>query len=94
MPRNNNRAVYPGAQSALDRFKYEVAAEIGLGNKVQSQGWENMTTREVGSIGGFMTKKLVQLAEQQLANNNATSAQLAQSAGQEAAQGVTNESGR
>ncbi|MDD2420977.1 MAG: alpha/beta-type small acid-soluble spore protein [Heliobacteriaceae bacterium] len=94
MPTNRNKAVIPGAQSALDRFKYEVAAEIGLANKIQNQGWENMTTREVGAIGGFMTKKMVQLAEQQLAQNNGMTAQLARSAGQDASQGALNDSGR
>lgn len=91
---NRNKAVFPGAQSALDRFKYEVATEIGLANKIQSQGWENMTTREVGAIGGSMTKKMVQLAEQQLAQNTGVSAQLARSAGADAAQGALQDSGR
>ncbi|QGG47957.1 alpha/beta-type small acid-soluble spore protein [Heliorestis convoluta] len=91
---NRNKAVFPGAQSALDRFKYEVASEIGLSNKIQTQGWENMTTREVGAIGGFMTKKMVQLAEQQLAQNNGVSSQLARSAGADASQGAAQESGR
>ncbi|MZP29012.1 small, acid-soluble spore protein, alpha/beta type [Heliobacterium undosum] len=91
---NRNKAVFPGAQGALDRFKYEVAAEIGLANKVQSAGWENMTTREVGSIGGFMTKKMVQLAEQQLAQSNGVSATLARSAGSDAQQGALQDSGR
>lgn len=93
MPRNNNKAVFGPAQQALDKFKYEVAAEIGLSNKIQSQGWENMTTREVGSIGGYMTKKLVEMAEQQLAQNGTMTSQLAQSVRQDFQQGASTTSG-
>lgn len=50
----NNRHIVPQAGRALDRFKYEVADELGLLPKIQEQGWENMTTREVGHIGGQM----------------------------------------
>ena len=56
----------PQATRALDQFKYEVAQERGI--KVPTDGyWGNMTTRDTGTIGGYMTRKLVALAEQQLA---------------------------
>ncbi len=47
-------------------MKYEVAAELGLKDDIQERGWENMTTKEVGHIGGQMVKKLITLAEENL----------------------------
>lgn len=74
MPSNNSGSnrqyAVPGVKKALENFKTEVASEIGLTSKIQSVGYENMTSRECGSIGGFMTKKMVQMAEQALANQN------------------------
>lgn len=64
--RNRRRSVVPGANQVLDRFKYEVASELGILNQVQSQGWENMTTREVGKVGGEMVKRMLQEAERTL----------------------------
>jgi len=58
----------PGAEQVLDRFKYEVANELGIANQIQSQGWENMTTREVGTVGGMMVKRMLQEAERTLAS--------------------------
>ena len=56
----------PQATRLLDQLKYEVAQELGI--QVPSGGyWGTMTTRETGTIGGNMTRKLVALAEQQLA---------------------------
>jgi hypothetical protein len=62
-------------ESALDRKKWEVAADLGMKDKVESVGWENMTTGEVGKIGGRtggqiggqMVKELVARAEEQMA---------------------------
>lgn len=93
MPRNNNKAVFGPAQKVLDQFKYEVASEIGLEPKVQSQGWENMTTREVGAIGGYITKSLVAMALQQMASNPTITSQLAQSIGRDYQQGASRNSG-
>lgn len=66
--RKRRRTVVQGAENVLDRFKYEVANELGIANQIQSQGWENMTTREVGTVGGMMVKKMLQEAERTLAN--------------------------
>jgi len=63
---SKNRILNPLARKALDRFKYEVADELGLINKINNQGWENMTTREVGKIGGTMVKKMIKMAEDQM----------------------------
>ena len=54
------------AMRLLDQLKYEVAQELGI--QVPTCGyWGTMTTREPDAIGGNMTRKLVALAEQQLA---------------------------
>lgn len=57
---NNNTPVNPGASQQLDQFKYEIANEMG----VQLGG--DRTSRENGSVGGQMTKRMVQFAEQHL----------------------------
>ncbi|MFB7139884.1 MULTISPECIES: alpha/beta-type small acid-soluble spore protein [unclassified Bacillus (in: firmicutes)] len=60
--RNNssNSLVAPGAQAALDAMKYEIATEFGV------QLGPDSTSRANGSVGGEITKRLVQMAEQSL----------------------------
>lgn len=62
----SNTLVVQSAAKALDQLKYEVASELGISTP-QDGYWGTMTTRDTGSIGGNMTRKLVALAEQQLA---------------------------
>lgn len=66
--RRNRRTLVEGAEHVLDRFKFEVANELGIANQIQSKGWENMTTREVGTVGGLMVKKMLQEAEKTLSS--------------------------
>ncbi len=40
-----------------ERLKYEVAAELGLFEKVQKHGWKALTAKETGRIGGIITKR-------------------------------------
>ena len=40
-----------------EKLKYEVAEELGLLDKVLSQGWKSLTSKETGRIGGMVTKK-------------------------------------
>lgn len=62
-------------ESALDEKKWEVAEDLGLKDKIEQVGWENMTTKEVGKIGGHtggkiggnMVKELIAAAESQMA---------------------------
>lgn len=61
-----NELVVRGANKALDQMKYEVAQELGI-QTPQDGYWGTMTTRDTGAIGGHITRKLVALAEQQLA---------------------------
>lgn len=64
---NNNRIVNPQAREALDKFKYEVANEVGVNLKQGYNG--DLTSAQAGKIGGQMTKKLVAQAEAQMQNN-------------------------
>ena len=64
--RNNNRAVVPEAKGALDRFKYEVASELGVPLKEGYNG--DLTSRPNGSVGGYMVKRMIYAQEKQMAN--------------------------
>ncbi|MHA7964819.1 spore protein [Paenibacillus oryzae] len=64
--RSSNQLVVPQATAALDQLKYEVAQELGIAIP-QDGYYGNFTTRDAGSIGGFITRRLVQIAEQSLA---------------------------
>jgi len=57
---NNNQLLVSGAQNALDQMKIEIAQEFGV------QLGADTTSRSDGSVGGEITKRLVQMAEQQL----------------------------
>ncbi|MEG2348139.1 MAG: alpha/beta-type small acid-soluble spore protein [Clostridia bacterium] len=52
------------AKAALNKFKYEVASELGVNLKQGYNG--DLTSREAGSIGGEMVKKLVAQAANQM----------------------------
>ncbi|MGM7700123.1 alpha/beta-type small acid-soluble spore protein [Pseudalkalibacillus sp. Hm43] len=57
---NSNQLVVPGAQAALDQMKTEIASEFGV------QLGPDTTSRANGSVGGEITKRLVQQAQSQL----------------------------
>jgi hypothetical protein len=59
-----NRAEIPEAQEALDRFKYEVAGELGVPLKKGYNG--DLTSKQNGSVGGYMVKKMIQDAEKRM----------------------------
>jgi small acid-soluble spore protein A (major alpha-type SASP) len=63
---SSNHALVREASSMLDRFKYEVAQEIGV-NPPESGYWGDLPARQCGAVGGHMVRKMIQLAEQQLA---------------------------
>jgi small acid-soluble spore protein D (minor alpha/beta-type SASP) len=62
----SNKPVNPQAQNALDSMKYEVASELGIANKVSSQGWSTMTSADCGRVGGQMVRKMIQQYESTL----------------------------
>ncbi|MFS8650689.1 MAG: alpha/beta-type small acid-soluble spore protein [Caldibacillus sp.] len=57
---NNNQLLVPGVEQALEQMKYEIAQEFGV-----TLG-PDTTSRANGSVGGEITKRLVQMAQQQL----------------------------
>jgi small acid-soluble spore protein A (major alpha-type SASP) len=66
-----NRALVRGAERALDQFKYEIAHELGL-QGVDEGYWGDLPARQCGAVGGHMVRKMIELAEQQLAGRNTT----------------------
>ena len=64
--RSTNRTAVPEAKGALDKFKYEVASELGV---PLSDGYNgDLTSRQNGSVGGYMVKKMIAEQEKQMAN--------------------------
>ena len=65
MAGSTNKAAVPEAKGALDRFKYEVASEIGV---PLSDGYNgDLTSRQNGSVGGYMVKKMFEAQERKMA---------------------------
>lgn len=58
---NSNRRLVPEAKESLDKFKYEVASEVGVNLKNGYNG--DISARDAGKIGGQMVKKMIQQAE-------------------------------
>ena len=54
--KNNNQINVPEARAAMDKFKMEAASEVGVNLKEGYNG--NLTSREAGSVGGQMVKKM------------------------------------
>ena len=57
---NSNRKLVPEAQGALEKFKYEVASEVGVNLKNGYNG--DLSSRDAGRIGGNMVKKMIHQA--------------------------------
>lgn len=63
---NNNRIVVPEARQALDQLKLEIANELGISNYSNIDKGE-LPSRVNGYVGGYMVKRLVESAQNQLA---------------------------
>ena len=61
----SNQGMVPEAREAMDRFKMEAAAEVGVNLKQGYNG--DLTSRQAGSVGGQMVKKMIESYEQELA---------------------------
>ena len=61
---NSNQPVVPGAREALNKFKMEAASEVGVNLKQGYNG--DLSSREAGSIGGQMVKKMIESYEKNL----------------------------
>lgn len=62
----SNQGMVPEARAAMDRFKMEAAAEVGVSLKQGYNG--DLTSRQAGSVGGQMVKKMIESYEQNMAN--------------------------
>ncbi len=62
--RSNNRIVVPEAKDAMNKFKMEAANEVGVDLKQGYNG--HLTSREAGSVGGQMVKKMIESYESKL----------------------------
>jgi hypothetical protein len=58
---NSNHLVNPSAREAMDKFKMEAAAEVGVNLKDGYNG--ELTSRQAGSVGGQMVKKMIEAYE-------------------------------
>ena len=67
MANNNNRIVVPEARQALDQLKLEIANEPGVTN-YDNIDKGNLPSRVNGYVGGYMVKRLVESAQNQMAN--------------------------
>lgn len=63
---NNNRTAVPEAKGALNRFKYEIASELGVPLKDGYNG--DLTSKQNGSVGGYMVKRMIEAQEKQMAD--------------------------
>ena len=62
--KNTNKLNVPQARAAMDKFKMEAASEVGVNLKEGYNG--DLTSREAGSVGGQMVKKMIESYEQNL----------------------------
>ena len=60
--KNNNKINVPQAREAMDKFKMQAASEVGVNLQNGYNG--NLTSREAGSVGGQMAKKMIEAYEQ------------------------------
>ena len=62
---NSTKASVPQAREALNKFKYEVASEMGVPLKQGYNG--DLTSAQAGTVGGYMVKKMIEAQERQMA---------------------------
>ncbi len=62
---STNKKAVPEARAALNQMKLEIASELGMSN-YDTVDKGNLTARQNGYVGGYMTKKLVEMAERQM----------------------------
>ena len=62
--KNSNKLNVPEARAAMDKFKMEAASEVGVDLKEGYNG--HLTSREAGSVGGKMVKKMIESYEKSL----------------------------
>ena len=60
---NSNKLVFPGSKQAVNQMKYEIANELGVNLGPDA------TSRQNGSVGGEITRRLVSMAQNHLGNS-------------------------
>ena len=70
--KNTNKINVPEARAAMDKFKMEAASEVGVNLKEGYNG--NLTSREAGSVGGQMVKKMIPARNMSFARADRTAA--------------------
>lgn len=68
--RNSNNINIPEAREAMDKFKMEAASEVGVNLKNGYNG--DLTSREAGSVGGQMVKKMMPIRTMEFVRNDRT----------------------
>ena len=61
---SSNRLVNPAAREAMDKFKMEAASEVGVNLKEGYNG--DLTSKQAGTIGGEMVRKMIKKYEENL----------------------------
>ncbi|MBQ7522644.1 MAG: alpha/beta-type small acid-soluble spore protein [Clostridia bacterium] len=64
MSSNNNQINIPEAKEAMERFKMECASEVGVNLKQGYNG--DLTSRQAGSVGGQMVKRMIESYEKNM----------------------------
>ena len=62
--KNSNKINVPEARAAMDKFKMEAAAEVGVNLKEGYNG--DLTSKQAGSVGGQMVKKMIKAYEESM----------------------------
>ena len=66
MKNNSGKLYVPGAKQAIEQMKYEIANELGV------KMGADATSRANGSVGGEITRRIVQMGQQQISGSNYT----------------------
>ena len=66
--KNNNKINIPEARQAMNQFKMEAANEVGVNLKQGYNG--DLTSRQAGSVGGQMVKKMIESYEKSMSGSN------------------------
>lgn len=67
------KKVVPEAHKALDNMKYEIAAELGIPVYQGSEDyWGHITSRDCGAVGGHMVRRMIEMAERALVQQEGT----------------------
>ncbi|MDY5987173.1 small, acid-soluble spore protein, alpha/beta type [Sporofaciens sp. SGI.106] len=61
---NKEKKIVLSELTEEEKLKYEIAEELGLLDKVMTQGWRSLSSKETGRIGGLVTKKRREMLRQ------------------------------